>query len=130
MAKSLRLGVAGLGTVGTGVLDILGKHAGLVAARAGMAVEITAVSARDRKKNRGHDLSRLAWHDDPVKLAAAPEIDVFVELMGGEGDPAKAAQLDSRGDISDPVGGTIEDYENAAERITTALRERLPEVLP
>ena len=91
MAKSLRLGIAGLGTVGTGVLDILGKHAGLVAARAGMTVEITAVSARDRKKNRGHDLSRLGWHDDPVKLAAAPEIDVFVELMGGEGDPAKAA---------------------------------------
>ena len=91
MAKSLRLGLAGLGTVGTGVLDILGKHAALVAARAGMAVEITAVSARDRKKKRGHDLSRLGWHDDPVKLAAAPEIDVFVELMGGEGDPAKAA---------------------------------------
>ncbi|HRX36130.1 MAG TPA: homoserine dehydrogenase [Aestuariivirga sp.] len=91
MAKTLRLGIAGLGTVGCGVLDILAKHGELVAARAGVKIEVTAVSARDRKKNRGHDLSQKAWHDDPVKLAADPDIDVFIELMGGEGDPAKAA---------------------------------------
>ena len=91
MAKTLRLGIAGLGTVGCGVLDILAKHGELVAARAGVKIEVTAVSARDRKKNRGHDLSQMAWHDDPVKLAADPDIDVFIELMGGEGDPAKAA---------------------------------------
>jgi homoserine dehydrogenase len=91
MAGTLRLGIAGLGTVGCGVLDILAKHGRLVALRAGTRIEVTAVSARDRSKNRGHDLSRMAWHDDPVKLAADPAIDVFVELMGGEGDPAKAA---------------------------------------
>ena len=91
MTKSLRLGLAGLGTVGGGVLDILAQHADLVAARAGVAVEVTAVSARNRKKKRGHDLSDMAWFDDPVKLAADPAIDVFVELMGGDGDPAKAA---------------------------------------
>ena len=91
MATSLRLGIAGLGTVGAGVLDILAKHGALVAARAGKAIEVTAVSARNKTKNRGHDLSALTWFNDPVKLAAAPEVDVFVELMGGEGDPAKAA---------------------------------------
>ena len=91
MSNRLRLGIAGLGTVGTGVLDILAKHGALVALRAGMTVEVTAVSARDRTKNRGHDLSKAAWFDDPVALAASPDIDVFVELMGGEGDPAKAA---------------------------------------
>ena len=91
MATSLRLGIAGLGTVGAGVLDILAKHGALVAARAGKAIEVTAVSARNKTKNRGHDVSRLNWYDDPVKLAAAPDVDVFVELMGGEGDPAKAA---------------------------------------
>ncbi len=51
----------------------------------------SAVSARSRGKDRGHDLSKLAWHDEPVKLATDPNIDVFVELMGGEGDPAKSA---------------------------------------
>lgn len=91
MAKTLRLGIAGLGTVGGGVLDILARHGELVATRAGMAVEVTAVSARNRARDRGHDLSRMTWHDDPVKLAADPGIDVLVELMGGEGDPAKAA---------------------------------------
>ncbi len=91
MAKSLRLGIAGLGTVGGGVLDILARHHDPIAARAGVKIEVVAVSARNQKKNRGHDLSRMIWHDDPVKLAAAAGIDVFIELMGGEGDPAKAA---------------------------------------
>jgi homoserine dehydrogenase len=91
MSKKLRLGVAGLGTVGCGVLDILAKHGALVAARAGADVEVTAVSARNRTKNRGHDLTAVGWFDDPVALAKSAEIDVFVELMGGEGDPAKAA---------------------------------------
>jgi homoserine dehydrogenase len=91
MGKSLRLGLAGLGTVGVGVLDILAKHAELVALRAGMPVEVTAVSARDRKKNRGHDLARMDWHSDPVSLARSDKIDVLVELMGGSGDPAKSA---------------------------------------
>lgn len=91
MAEALRLGIAGLGTVGVGVLDILARHGHLVAGRAGRPIEVAAVSARSRAKDRGHDLSSLVWHDDPVKLAASPGIDVFVELMGGEGDPAKAA---------------------------------------
>ena len=91
MVETLRLGIAGLGTVGTGVLDILAKHGQLIATRAGKRVEVTAVSARHRSRNRGHDLSKLVWFDDPVALARSADIDVFVELMGGEGDPAKAA---------------------------------------
>ena len=91
MSKNLKLGIAGLGTVGAGVLDILAKHGGLIASRAGVRVEVTAVSARNRGKKRGHDLSKLAWFDNPVKLAQSPDIDVFIELIGGEGDPAKAA---------------------------------------
>ncbi|MCB1378434.1 MAG: homoserine dehydrogenase [Alphaproteobacteria bacterium] len=91
MAKTLRLGLAGLGTVGGGVLDILAKHHGLLAGRAGVEIQVTAVSARNKEKKRAHDLSGMTWHDDPVKLAADPAIDIFVELMGGESDPAKAA---------------------------------------
>jgi homoserine dehydrogenase len=91
MAKSLRLGIAGLGTVGKGVLDILASHGMVIQSRAGAKVEVTAVSARNRKINRGHDLTNIHWVDDPVALARSVEIDVFVELMGGEGDPAKAA---------------------------------------
>jgi homoserine dehydrogenase len=83
--------MAGLGTVGCGVLDLLARHGKQVAARAGRAIEVKAVSARRRSKDRGRDLSPMAWFDDPIALASDPAIDVFVELMGGEGDPAKAA---------------------------------------
>ncbi len=91
MSKTVRLGLAGLGTVGGGVLDILAKHGGMLSSRAGAKFEVVAVSARNRSKNRGHDLSGLHWFEDPVALAKSPDVDVFIELMGGDGDPAKAA---------------------------------------
>ena len=92
MTTSLRLGLAGLGTVGTGLLDLLASHAGLIEARTGTAVTVTAISARDRNRDRGgHDLARYQWFDDPVALATSDGIDVFVELIGGEGDPALAS---------------------------------------
>src|SRR5262245_38303598 len=92
MQRPLRIGVAGLGTVGTGVLDALKIHEAMIQARAGRPIALAGVSARMRDKRRGeHDLGRVAWHDDPVALARSSDIDLFVELMGGEGDPAKAA---------------------------------------
>jgi homoserine dehydrogenase len=90
-AAPLRLGLAGLGTVGIGVVKILEREAALVAARAGRPVVITAVSARDRAKNRDADLSGFAWESDPVALATRQDIDVFVEVMGGHNGPAKQA---------------------------------------
>ena len=90
-AAPLRLGLAGLGTVGTGVVKIVQTHADLIAARSGRPVTITAVSARSRTKNRGVDLSDYAWEDDPVALATRPDVDVFVEVMGGHDGAAKDA---------------------------------------
>jgi homoserine dehydrogenase len=91
MPDPLRLGLAGLGTVGIGVVKIVQRHAELIAARGGRPIAITAVSARDRKKNRDADLSAYAWEDDPVALARRADVDVFVELMGGPDGAAKAA---------------------------------------
>jgi homoserine dehydrogenase len=90
MVAPLKVGLAGLGTVGTSVIRLIGEGDGL-AARCGRPVEVVAVSARTRGKDRGVDLSKLRWFDDPVALAKDAGIDVFVELMGGEGDPARAA---------------------------------------
>ncbi len=87
----LRIGLAGLGTVGIGVVKIVQRHADLIAARTGRRVMITAVSARDRQKNRDADLSAYYWETDPVALARRPDVDVFVEVMGGHDGPAKAA---------------------------------------
>ena len=91
MSTPLRLGIAGLGTVGTGVVKIVERHADMLSARAGRPISISAVSARSRNRDRGIDLSAYAWEDDPVALAGRDDIDVFVELMGGEDGPAKAA---------------------------------------
>jgi homoserine dehydrogenase len=87
----LRLGLAGLGTVGIGVVKIVQEHAALIEARTGRPVVITAVSARDRAKNRDADLSGYAWETDPVALARRDDVDVFVEVMGGHEGPARDA---------------------------------------
>jgi homoserine dehydrogenase len=90
MASPLKIGIAGLGTVGASVVRLIEQQREALAERCGRPIEVVAVSARSRKKR---DLGKksLRWVADPVALARDPEIDVFVELMGGEGDPAKAA---------------------------------------
>ena len=88
--KPLRVGVAGLGTVGAGVLRVLDDSAALITARAGRPIRVVAVSARDQGRGRGLDLSGLRWHTDPVALAADPDVDVVVELIGGTDGPARA----------------------------------------
>ncbi|HBM57903.1 MAG TPA: homoserine dehydrogenase [Citreicella sp.] len=91
MSEPLRLGIAGLGTVGAGVVKIVRQKAALLEARTGRPIVISAVSARNRDKERGVSLATYEWVDDPVALAARDDIDVFVELIGGSDGPAKAA---------------------------------------
>jgi len=89
MAEPLKVGLAGLGTVGSAVVRMLGQSRDALTLRAGRPIELVAVSALDRRKNRDADISRFRFVQDPVALAKDPGIDVFVELRGGEGDPAK-----------------------------------------
>ena len=91
MTKPLRLAVAGLGTVGAGIVKIVQQHADLLTVRAGCPIEIVAISARSRSKDRGVDLSGYAWEDDAVALARRDDVDVLIEVIGGEDGPAKAA---------------------------------------
>ena len=91
MTQTLRLGIAGLGTVGVGVVKILRNKAKLLRQRTGRELVITAVSARDTCKDRGVDLSEYAWETDPVTLAQREDVDIFVELMGGHDGPALEA---------------------------------------
>lgn len=86
----LRVGVAGLGTVGASVLRLLARQDNALAERCGRAVRVTGISARQRGRDRGIDLSRFAWFDDPVDLARSAEVDCVVELIGGDEGPAQA----------------------------------------
>lgn len=90
-AQPMRIGVAGLGTVGAGVLKIFAKHGETLNARAGRPLEIVAVSARNRSKDRGVDLSAFDWEDDPVALARRDDLDIVIEVIGGSDGPAKAS---------------------------------------
>ncbi|MCQ0989999.1 homoserine dehydrogenase [Jiella marina] len=83
MKSELRLGLAGLGTVGANVAQLIERKSELLAERVGRPIRVAGVSARDRTKNRGFDASGMAWFDDPVALAREGEIDAFVELIGG-----------------------------------------------
>jgi homoserine dehydrogenase len=90
MTRPLTVALAGLGTVGAGVLSLLRQNADLVAARAGRSIAVTAVSARERTRDRGISLAGLHWFDDPVALARDPAIDVVVEAIGGSEGVARA----------------------------------------
>ncbi len=91
MSAPLKVGVAGLGTVGAALVAQVARRREAITARCGRHVEVVAVCARSRNKDRGIDLKKLQWFSDPVELAKSPDIDVFVELIGGAGNPAKAA---------------------------------------
>jgi homoserine dehydrogenase len=88
-ARTWKVGVAGLGTVGAGLLNFLSDRPGF--APAGGKAVVSGVSARSRSRPRPFDISKLPWFDDPVALANSPDTDIFVELIGGSDGPAKAA---------------------------------------
>ncbi|KQN39341.1 homoserine dehydrogenase [Sphingomonas sp. Leaf407] len=88
MTEPLRIAIAGLGTVGAGVIRLIETNGDLIARRAGRRIEIVAVSARDRSRDRGVDLSRYQWVDDTAALVTTGDADVVVELIGGSDGPA------------------------------------------
>ena len=90
MAEPLKIALAGLGTVGVGVIRLIEANAALIARRAGRPLQVTVVSARDRSKPRGVDLSQYAWEDDMVILGERADVDVVVEMVGGSDGPALA----------------------------------------
>src|ERR1700681_4025332 len=91
MVAPLKVGLAGLGTVGAAVIELIERERAALAVRCGRAIEVTTVTARQKGKKRPVDTKSFKWARDPMALATDPGIDVFVELIGGAGDPAKAA---------------------------------------
>jgi homoserine dehydrogenase len=89
MTAPLRIAIAGIGTVGAGTIKLIQVHAADLARRCERPIEIVAVSARDRRRDRGIDLSAYAWHDDAQALASLKNVDVVVELIGGADGPAR-----------------------------------------
>ena len=91
MVEPLRVGVAGLGTVGASVIRLLDRQRQALAHRTGRSIIVTGVSARDVSRDRGVDIASARWFEDPVDLARSSDIDLFVELIGGDEGPARIA---------------------------------------
>src|SRR4051794_18747068 len=91
MADALKIGIAGLGTVGASLVRILTERREMLAVACGRPNEIVAVSAPNRSSNPGIDINAYKWYADAVEMAEKADIEVFVELMGGAGDPANSA---------------------------------------
>jgi len=87
--SALRIGIAGLGTVGAGVVRLLAEQREMLSQRCGWDLKVVAVSARERNRERGVDLANMVWHDDPVALARSNDVDVVVELIGGSDGVAR-----------------------------------------
>ena len=79
----LRVGIAGLGTVGGSLVKLLRQQAESVEARCGVSVEVTSVSARDKYRKRDFDIDGLTWHENATGLASDKNVDVICELIGG-----------------------------------------------
>lgn len=91
MSDVLRIGMAGLGTVGAGTVKLLTAQADLLKLRSGKEIRVTAVSARDRNKDRGVDVSGMTWYDNASDMASDPNVDVVAEMIGGSDGMAKQA---------------------------------------
>ncbi|MAH83457.1 MAG: homoserine dehydrogenase [Rhodospirillaceae bacterium TMED8] len=89
MGKQIRVGIAGLGNVGIGVVRVLSHNSDLLLSRAGRALTITAISAREKNRDRGVDLTKFDWHGNACDLARAENVDIVVELIGGDNGVAK-----------------------------------------
>lgn len=91
MTEPLKIAIAGLGTVGAGLVELVQRQQDLLRRRCGRGIQIVGVSARDRTRDRGCDLSGIDWYDDAVAMATEASSDIFVELIGGSDGVAREA---------------------------------------
>jgi homoserine dehydrogenase len=91
MIEPLKLGIAGLGTVGSGLLQLLKEHGKRLEHNGARPIRVSGVCARTRSKERGVAIEEFHWFDDPQRMALDPSVDVLVELIGGADGAAKVA---------------------------------------
>ncbi|WP_443023769.1 homoserine dehydrogenase [Sneathiella sp.] len=120
MSSNVRIGIAGLGTVGIGVLKIIKAHGDLLQARSGAHLSVTAVSSRDRTKDRGVSLDGIKWYEDARDLATDPDVDIVLELIGGSDGIARElceASLKSGKPVVTANKALLAEYGNELARI-------------
>ena len=81
--NKINIAIAGLGTVGSEVAKQLQINNEFLSKKAGRKLNLIAVSAKDKIKNRGFDQSKLNWLEDATDIASLNEVDLVVELIGG-----------------------------------------------
>lgn len=87
--EPFRIGVAGLGTVGAGVIKIIQQNAETISQRAGRSIEVVSVTASNKDKDRGVDVSSYDWADTLDDMAGDERLHAVIELIGGSNGPVK-----------------------------------------
>ena len=113
----LKIGIAGLGTVGVGVVKLLSQQADLISQRSGRDIVVTNVSARDSTKDRNINISGINWSNNPLEMAVSPDVDVVIELIGGHSGIAKELVNDLQGACADWRRAASLGNSDAAEMI-------------
>ena len=86
--RALRVGMIGIGTVGSGTFRVLARNQAEIAGRAGRPIEVVMVAARNLARAAGVVGGNVPLTDDPMRVATHPDVDVVVEVAGGTG-PAR-----------------------------------------
>lgn len=82
--NKIKIGVCGLGTVGSGVINLLSKNKEEIEKRSGFEISVTCVSAAKKDKKRDCDIKNYKFYSDPLKMVQDEDLDILVELIGGE----------------------------------------------
>lgn len=94
MRDSIRVGIIGFGTVGSGVVKILINNREIIKRRLGIPIEVAGIADTDIDRDRGIKVERRLLTKDPMNLITNPHIDILVELIGGT-NPAKGYILEA-----------------------------------
>lgn len=92
--KPIKIGLIGLGTVGSGTFNVLKRNQAEITRRAGRGIEVAAVAVRDVVKARKLLGNELPITSQPMDLVRHPDIDIVCELMGGD-EPARTLVLEA-----------------------------------
>ena len=89
MSQNLNIVIAGLGTVGSATINLIEKNKNIFSLKSGLKINIVGIFAKNRFKKRTFQKNKYKWFNDPIKMIEQKNVDIVIELIGGETGIAK-----------------------------------------
>ena len=84
--NSLKISIAGLGTVGSSLIELIESNKDRIQNRINKKIIISGICAKNKNKKRNFSIDKYQWFDDPINMINETNPDIFIELMGYEKD--------------------------------------------